>query len=144
MIVQLYLILPFVSSMYVKSVHKVVSMTSILPTITPLPHTRPTLRVSLRNCCHRRHITLYAKSPYQAETVQSAQRPQTAPLSRLSRFTPFSVTSKPRTQRGTSRFKQCLALFCGLMERLLLWVRIGEYVSIPFIGFCDANNKLTL
>lgn len=62
-----------------------------------------------------------------------AQHAQTAPLSRTPRFTPLSLTSKPRTQRGTSRFKQCLPWFCGLMERLLLWVRIGEYVQEKYV-----------
>ena len=90
--------------------------TSFPPTITPLPHTRPTLRVSLRNCCHRRHITLYAEPPYHAKTAQSTQYAQTAPLSHPYRFTPLSLTSKPHTQRGTSRFKQCLRWFCGLVE----------------------------
>lgn len=113
-------------------------------TMPPLPHTRPTLCVSLRNCCHRGNITTRTKQPNSAKTVRPAQHVQSAPLSHIPRFTPLSLTSTPRTQHGTSRFKQCLALFCGLMERLLLWVRIGEYVSIPFIGFCDANNKLTL
>ena len=108
-------------------------MTSLPPTITPLPHTRPTLRVSLRNCCHRRHITLYAEPLYSTKTVRSAQHAQTAPLSRISRFTPPCVTSTPRTQRGTSRCKQCLPWFCGLMERLLLWVRIGEYVQEKYV-----------
>lgn len=32
---------------------------------------------------------------------QPAQHAQTAPLSQISRFTPHSSTSKPRTQRGT-------------------------------------------
>jgi hypothetical protein len=40
-----------------------------------------------------------------------------------------SSLKPPRTQHGTSRCKQCLPWFCGLMERLLLWVRIGEYVQ---------------
>lgn len=75
--------------------------TSILPTITALPHTRPTPRVSLRNCCHRRHITLYAEPPYPAKTVQFVQHAQTAPLSRISRFTLLSLTSPPRTPHAS-------------------------------------------
>lgn len=39
------------------------------------------------------------------------------------------LTSIQQSQHGTSRCKQCLRWFCGLMERLLLWVRIGEYVQ---------------
>ena len=75
--------------------------TSIPPTITPLPHTRPTLCVSLRNCCHRGNITTRTKQPNSAKTVQLSQCAQTAPLSHLSQFTPLSVTSKPRTPHGT-------------------------------------------
>lgn len=75
--------------------------TSIPPTITPLPHTRPTLCVSLRNCCHRGNITTRTKQPNSAKTVQLSQCAQTAPLSQLSQFTPLSVTSKPRTQRAS-------------------------------------------
>lgn len=70
-------------------------------TMPPLPHTQPTPRVSLRNCCHRRHITLYAKSPYSTKTAQLAQHSQTAPLSHISQFTPFSLTSQPRTPRAS-------------------------------------------
>ena len=70
-------------------------------TMPPLPHTRPTPSVSLRNCCHRRHITLYAKPPYPAKTVQSAQYAQTAPLSHISRFTPLFLTSKPHTPHAS-------------------------------------------
>ena len=67
------------------------------PTVTPLPHTRPTPRVSLRNCCHHRHITLYAKPPYSVKTMRLAQYAQTAPLSHILRFIPFFVTSKPHS-----------------------------------------------
>lgn len=70
-------------------------------TMPPLPHTRPTLCVSLRNCCHRRHITLYAEPPYPAKTVWLTQRTQTAPLSRIPRFTPLSLTSQPRTPHAS-------------------------------------------
>ncbi len=76
-------------------------LTSLLPTNTALPHTRPHRRVSLRNCCHRRHIPLYAKSPYSTKTVHPAQHAQTAPLSQIPRFTPLSLTSQPRTQRAS-------------------------------------------
>ena len=75
--------------------------TSIPPTITPLPHTRPTVCVSLRNCCHRGNITTRTKQPNSAKTVQLSQCAQTAPLSHLSQFTPLSLTSKPRTQRAS-------------------------------------------
>ena len=61
-----------------------------------------TPRVSLRNCCHHRHITLYAKPPYSVKTMRLAQYAQTAPLSHILRFIPFFVTSKPQSPHGLS------------------------------------------
>ncbi len=70
-------------------------------TMPPLPHTRPTLCVSLRNCCHRGNITTRTKQPNSAKTVQLSQCAQTAPLSHLSRFTLISLTSQPRTPHAS-------------------------------------------